>query len=334
MKNRPVNQLPDSSIEKRIWPYQNKYSATELSSQESEFLSRDDLPIISVVTPSFNQGQFIEQTIRSVLLQNYPHVEYFVMDGGSTDNTKSVLEKYSTWITDWKVEDDNGQSHAINKGFKRSSGDIVAWLNADDIYLPKTLLSVAKAMVDYPDAGFCFGNWHEIDAKGKVKNTYLSRTPSVLGLLTNVKSYVAQPTLFFKRNALEKIGFIDESLHMVMDFELLLRLLVKYEPIQVDEVLAAYRTHPATKTNLMETLAWAEREIVFQRILSSDNITTDILNLKRSIMGVFFRRSAYEHLRSLRLLKGIRSLLLSIIYNPFQVLDLRLWWGFLKGPNN
>ncbi len=163
MKNRSVKKLPDSSILKHIWPYQNKNSDTDLSLDDMDFLSRDDLPMISVITPSFNQGEFIEQTIRSVLLQNYPRFEYFVMDGGSNDNTKSVLEKYSSWITEWKSETDNGQSHAINKGFAKSSGDIVAWINADDIYLPNTFLSVIKAAIEYPSAGFVYGHWSEIN---------------------------------------------------------------------------------------------------------------------------------------------------------------------------
>jgi len=330
MKNRSVKQLPSSSKAKDIWPYQNKYPDKELSLHESEFLLRKDLPVISVITPSFNQGEFIEQTIRSVLLQNYPHVEYFVMDGGSTDNTKSVLEKYSPWITEWKSEDDKGQSHAINKGFAKSSGDIVAWLNADDIYLPKTLLSVAKAMIDYPSAGFSYGDWSEIDSDGNIQGTFSSERPSVLNLLRTVKSYVAQPTLFFRRKALEDIGFVDEDLHMVMDFELLLRLLSKYEPLQVDKLLASYRTHPATKTNRLETLAWHEREIVFRRTLSNKKIPADVHALKKEIMGIFFRRAAYEHICSLRVLKGFRSIFLSLVYNPFQLFDLGLWFKFIR----
>ena len=303
MKDISVKQLPSSSKEKDIWPYQNKYPDKELSLHESEFLLRKDLPLITVITPSFNQGAFIEQTIRSVLLQNYPRVEYFVMDGGSTDNTKSVLEKYSPWITEWKSENDKGQSDAINKGFAKSTGDVVAWINADDIYLPNTFLSVVKAAIEYPSAGFFYGHWSEINSEGIVQSTLSSRAPTVLNLLRSVKSYVAQPTLFFRKAALEEVGFVDENLHMVMDFELLLRLLSKYEPAQVNKILASYRVHPDTKTNTMDLLAWQEREIVFRRSLSSKTIHPDAHNYKSEIMSVFFRRAAYEHFCSLSVLK-------------------------------
>ena len=330
MKNRSVKKLPDSSILKHIWPYQNKNSDTDLSLDDMDFLSRDDLPMISVITPSFNQGEFIEQTIRSVLLQNYPRFEYFVMDGGSNDNTKSVLEKYSSWITEWKSETDNGQSHAINKGFAKSSGDIVAWINADDIYLPNTFLSVIKAAIEYPSAGFFYGHWSEINSEGIVQATVSSRAPTVLNLLRSVKSYIAQPTLFFRKAALEEVGFVDENLHMVMDFELLLRLLSKYQPAQVNNILASYRVHPDTKTNTMDLLAWQEREKVFRRSVSSKTIHPDAHKYKGQIMSVFFRRAAYEHFCSLRVLEGLRSICLSLFHNPVQLLDLRLWAKFFS----
>ncbi|MAT09315.1 MAG: hypothetical protein CL707_09485 [Chloroflexi bacterium] len=330
MKDISVKQLPSSSKEKDIWPYQNKYPDKELSLHESEFLLRKDLPLITVITPSFNQGAFIEQTIRSVLLQNYPRVEYFVMDGGSTDNTKSVLEKYSPWITEWKSENDKGQSDAINKGFAKSTGDVVAWINADDIYRPNAFLLVAKAMIDNPSAGLFYGDWSEINSEGIEQNTFSPKIPSVLNLLFAVKSYVAQPALFFRRTALEEVGFVDENLHMVMDFELLLRLLSKYEPAQVNKILASYRVHPDTKTNTMDLLAWQEREIVFRRSLSSNTIHPDAHNYKSEIMSVFFRRAAYEHFCSLRVLEGLRSICLSLFHNPVQVLDLRLWAKFFS----
>ncbi len=126
-------------------------------------------PRINIVTPSYNQGRFIEGTIRSVLLQGYPNLEYIVIDGGSADGTTDVLRKYEPWLTYWVSEPDRGQSHAVNKGFKLASGEIAAWLNSDDQYLPGTLRTIAEHAQKYPEAGAWAGGGRRIDDRsGKI----------------------------------------------------------------------------------------------------------------------------------------------------------------------
>ena len=141
-------------------------------------------PRVSIVTPSYNHGQFIEETIRSVLLQGYPNIEYIIIDGGSSDETLDIIRKYEPWLTHWVSEPDMGQSHAINKGFARCSGDVVAWLNSDDEYLPGTLGIVGHYMEKNPAADIVFGDQEEMDENGVTFRSVRWMKPSALVLLS------------------------------------------------------------------------------------------------------------------------------------------------------
>src|SRR5262249_45140624 len=128
-------------------------------------------PLVSIVTPSFNQGRFIRETIESVLLQDYPNLEYMVIDGGSTDETVSILERYRDRFF-WVSEPDRGQAHAINKGWKRAKGDILAWLNSDDMYLPGAISNAARYLVDHPEIGLVYGDGYHVAEDGRMLSLY------------------------------------------------------------------------------------------------------------------------------------------------------------------
>ena len=209
-------------------------------------------PKISLVTPSLNQGKFIEDTIQSVLSQNYPNLEYIVMDGGSSDNTLSVLERYSTQLK-WISEPDNGQTDAINKGMHLVSGDILAYLNADDLLLPGALLRVGQLFMERPEAMWLTGQCRIIDESNReirklitaYKNLWLRvQRPSIL-LITD---YISQPATFWRASVVNDVGQMDNSLHYTMDYEFWLRLCSKYPPLFVPEYLAAFKIHPHSKT--------------------------------------------------------------------------------------
>ena len=209
-------------------------------------------PKISLITPSLNQGQFIEETIQSVLSQKYPNLEYIVMDGGSSDNTLAVLKRYSSQLT-WVSEKDTGQTNAINKGLRMASGDILAYLNADDLLLPGTLLKVAQLFMEYPQAMWLTGQCRIIDERNHeirklitaYKNLWLRLShPSIL-LITD---YISQPATFWRASLISEIGYLDESLHYVMDYEYWLRLYSKYQPMFIPEYLAAFKIHLQSKT--------------------------------------------------------------------------------------
>ncbi len=208
-------------------------------------------PKISIVTPSYNQANFIEQTIRSVLLQGYPNLEYRIMDGGSTDGSVEVIRKYERWLSSWVSESDRGQSHAINKGFQRTDGDILNWLNSDDYLLPGALDHVAAARTAQPQAGAWCGACLIVDLLSKGRQTQSVHRPRRLdieGIADWGKNYFLQPGCFFSRSAWERCGPLEEDLHYVMDFDLWLKIARFAGLCAMDHVLAAANIHGEAKT--------------------------------------------------------------------------------------
>ena len=210
-----------------------------------------NLPKISVITPSYNQAQFIEQTIQSVLSQGYPNLEYIVMDGGSTDGTLEILRKYADHLY-WVSEPDRGQSHAINKGFARASGDVLAFLNSDDLYEPGALLSVGSYFAAHPEVFWLTGWCRTIDAQGKeirrLSTWYkmfwlLFRSYTVLLVL----DYISQPATFWRREVIDKVGGFDESLHYAMDYDYSLRVGKYYKLSVLNHFIARFRVHAFSK---------------------------------------------------------------------------------------
>ncbi|GAI34604.1 unnamed protein product, partial [marine sediment metagenome] len=163
MRSPTLTHLPPPPAGKTGWPW------IEESPQLPDTLPDGSLwPRVSIITPSYNQGQFIEETIRSVLLQGYANLEYIIMDGGSTDDSVEIIRKYEPWLTYWVSEPDRGQAHAIDKGFARSTGEILAWLNSDDTYLPGAIAKSVRLLNDDPNAEAICGGELQIDSQGIV----------------------------------------------------------------------------------------------------------------------------------------------------------------------
>lgn len=210
------------------------------------------LPKISIVTPSYNQACFIEETILSVLNQNYPNLEYWVFDGGSTDGTLEILGKYEGHLN-WVSRKDRGQSDALNQGFRQARGKILAYLNSDDRYEPGALLKVGDFMRSHPKAYWVTGKCRIIDAAGieirypitLYKNFWLSfRNYKILSIL----DYVSQPATFWHREVIQKIGLFDESEHFSMDYDYSLRAGQFYKLWVINDYLASFRIHPSAKS--------------------------------------------------------------------------------------
>jgi glycosyltransferase involved in cell wall biosynthesis len=206
-------------------------------------------PRIRLVTPSYNQGWAIETTIRSVLLQGYPNLEYVVMDGGSTDETVAILRRYDAHLSGWVSEPDGGQSHAINKGLQDGAGAIFAWLNSDDRLLPGALEQVAYAYGRAPEAVGWVGACELVDRNGRYLKTVIPK-----GLQRDQLAdwfyggYIFQPACFFAAAAFRQIGGLDESLHYVMDFDLWLRLAALGDFAPIAASLAAAIIHDEAKS--------------------------------------------------------------------------------------
>jgi len=214
---------------------------------------------ISIITPSFNQDQFIEDTICSVLNQDYSDIEYIIIDGGSSDNTNEIIKKYENELHYCVSEPDNGQSHAINKGFAKATGEIIAWINSDDIYFPGTFKKVNDLFNDNPGIDILYSNGVWINAKGDIihhkKNLPFHYNTWFYGMADPF-----QPEVFYRNDVLNKVGYIDESFMMMMDREWWIRMAnhgckFKY----IDDEFAAIRKYSDTKTSKFIDVNDAER---------------------------------------------------------------------------
>jgi glycosyltransferase involved in cell wall biosynthesis len=227
---------------------------------ERAFPSQDQLPVISIVIPSFNQGHFIRRTLESIIGQNYPNVEIIVMDGGSTDGTVEILQEYDRYIAHWESEADRGPAHAINKGFARATGSIMAWLASDDMYAKNTLWIVGQAFLDDPDLSMLVGNALYVDEadRPKVMDHGDHQTAFYYGRVQPremVPAYwlyvhsIPQPSTFFTKSLLKQVGALDEKYKFIFDFELFFRMVSAGRVLKVERTLSFYRIHDAAKTS-------------------------------------------------------------------------------------
>lgn len=205
-------------------------------------------PPVTVVTPSYNQGHYIRETIDSVLSQDYPNLEYIIMDGGSTDATASIVKDYASRLT-FISEKDRGQSHAINKGFQMARGAIVSWLNSDDLYLPGAITKAVATFQRNPAAGAVYGDGYLIDSQSRTTGRFPHTEQFNLWKLVHLSDYILQQTVCFRKDVLDKIGYLDENLHYAMDWDILIRIGKCYAIEYIPEYMGCLREYPQTKTS-------------------------------------------------------------------------------------
>jgi len=216
------------------------------------------LPLVSIITPSFNQARYIEATIQSVLGQDYPRIEYIIVDGGSTDGTIEMIKKYEGKLSFWVSEKDKGQTDAINKGFTRATGDILAWINSDDTYEPGAISAAVKCLQEHPEAGMVYADCNFINEDGRVIGKFGSAQTDYR-LLRQGYVHIPQQTMFFRANLWKQVGPLDPSFYFAMDYDLWTRLAarteLKYLPGQV---WANFRLHTSGKTIAADDRCWPE----------------------------------------------------------------------------
>ncbi len=205
-------------------------------------------PLVSIITPSYNQGKFIRETIESVLSQDYDNFEYIIIDGGSTDNTADIVKDYENRLT-FIMEQDNGQSNAINKGFIMAKGEIVAWLNSDDLYEPHCISRAVKEFEENAKLALLYGEGYIIDENSNKIRIFEHTQEFDYWKLVNFWDYIMQPTAFFKKTYLQKVGYLDEQLHYCMDWDLWIKLAAVGEVKYIPDLLACSREYADTKTN-------------------------------------------------------------------------------------
>jgi glycosyltransferase involved in cell wall biosynthesis len=222
-----------------------------------------NFPRISVITPSYNQGLFLEETIMSVLNQAYPNLEYIIMDGGSTDNSVDIIKKYASQLTYWESEKDRGFGHAINKGFEKATGEIVCWLNSDDLFLPGTLTIVAKYFNANADVDLVFGNRHVIDKDSKFLYTrdYFFYLP---GQLKFGKTFPQECT-FWRRKVFSETGKLDENLKYTIDLDLWCRISKAGRIRHIPFYLGAFRNQPQSKSSTIAHIGEEEKRSVITK---------------------------------------------------------------------
>lgn len=213
--------------------------------------------LISIVTPSFHQDRYIEKTIQSVLSQDYPQIEYMIVDGGSSDGTVKVIKKYEDRLAWWVSEADQGQTDAINKGFARAKGDVLAWLNSDDTYEPGALTAAVKYLQAHPEVGMVYGDCNYINEAGNVVGKFNS-TQTSYKLLRRGYTHIPQQTMFFRADLWRQVGPLDPSFYFAMDYDLWTRIAARTQIRYVPQAWANFRLHTSGKTLLADEYCWPE----------------------------------------------------------------------------
>ncbi len=261
MNDYKVSDLPSPPGDKSGWPW-----TVPESNQKIKDENNTELPRISVITPSLNQGQFLEETIRSVLLQDYPNLEYFIMDGGSSDNSVEIIRKYERWISGWVSEQDKGQASALNHAFRGSSGDILCWINSDDNFLPDALWSIAQVFVEHPNK-IILGDVELFSEDGHFKQILQQRNVTYRNMVENWRTELrwAQPGLFIPKILYKQVGEFNSNLRYVFDRDYMCRMLRSAEVFYLHKPVARFRMHPMSKTVAEAPLWFNEQELVTQR---------------------------------------------------------------------
>ena len=263
--------LPAPPPDQTGWPWTEEC-------RKGLYAAQNEWPKISLIIPSFNQGHYIEETIRSILHQNYPNLELIVIDGGSTDATASVLKKYSPWIDYQVSEKDNGQSHAINKGIKKISGEIVNWVNSDDYLAQNALFEIASYFVTHPDVVLIYGN-SDIVYPGIETTHYEAVEFEPLDFISRIS--VHQPSTFWRTKLFDEVGLLDENMHFCMDYDLWARIVFNHQTRKLNKTLSGFRRYPESKSSNFED-------------------QNNIYNEYRKVVSRFFNSMASEHVSRLK----------------------------------
>jgi glycosyltransferase involved in cell wall biosynthesis len=292
------NRLPPFPPSKTGWPWTEESDPLPLFKPEGS-----PWPRISIITPSYNQGEFIEETIRSILLQNYPNLEYIIIDGGSSDNTSEIIRKYEKWITYWVSEKDRSQSHAINKGFERCTGELVNWICSDDLLCKNALSQFVSTY--YIDNSFCYiGRCRLIDKAGNPAGITSSRL-SNFEELTDLANHwrkddsIAQQSALYPLIAVKKIGGLKENNHFTMDYELWGNLLLSNVEIKnIPLEIGIYRWYEGQKTSYVMKVTKSLVSSALTLISKNHNYSFVKKISSKSSVIKYYICFLYHHLRS------------------------------------
>lgn len=288
-------------------------------------------PLISVVTPSYNQAQFLEATLRSVLEQDYPRLEYIVCDGGSTDGSADLIRRYADQFPGrlawWYSQRDRGQAHAINTGLARATGDILAWLNSDDVYLPGALSAVAEAFARHPAAGVIYGDLDLIDERGRVIGRHPTRPYQQPEVLTQ-RAIIPQPAAFWRRAVSAAAGPLREDLHYAFDFDFWLRAGLRFPFVYLPQRLAQFRIWSGHKGQAASASWGPEFLRLLDDLYARPDLPADVARLKRAAFASAYYHGAESYLAALDIGHGRQWLVRAARLAPRYVAAPG-WWRLL-----
>ena len=321
-----LTELPSPPSHKTGWPWTAE--SPKLSDTASD---GSPWPRISIVMPSYNQGPYIEESIRSVLLQGYPDLEFFIFDGGSTDGSVEIIRKYQPWLAYWESEPNRGQSHGINKGLARSTGRLFNWQNSDDVLLPESLATTAAAMIQYPDSSAIHGYAIVIDSQSNIlyhnnQNRFLKNgRPIDLNWSISHLKCACQPGSLMDRALAVELGMVDENLQYAMDLDLSLRLALVKPQIYIDSPVVYFRLHPESKSCSMTKERARDRLVIAKKLFAKKDLPSEIQKLKTAAFASGNLFAARNYFRAKMYGYALGYSLKYMVYNPRECIKFGLW---------
>lgn len=254
----------------------------------------NEMPLVTVITPAYNQGMFLRDTIESVLSQDYPHIELFVLNDGSTDDTEKILQEYTGRIR-WETQKNMGQTPTINKGWQLTKGEIITWLNSDDTYQPGAVRKAVEYLQANPETGIVYGDTMMTEADGTPINK--SKDLPVFNYIDFVikcENTIVQPSSFIRREVIEKAGELDPKYYYFMDWDFWLRAGLYYKIDYIQELLSTYRLHGESKTVAQALKAAPELEYMYKKYFSREDLPAEIVkNKRKALMNMYFTTAVY-----------------------------------------
>lgn len=276
-------------------------------------------PLVSIITPSYNQGSYLSETIVSVLSQTYHNIEYIIVDGKSTDSTPQVLAKYKELVSIIVSEEDHGQANAINKGIRLASGEIIGWLNSDDILYADSILAIVQAFNDNPEVDVVYGNVDYGASIDQITHTIHGHDFEFINSFRRLSIPIPQQGCLWRRSAIEKCGLLNEGWHYVLDRDYFIRLADRCSLAYLNRAMGLFRSQPDSKSILMN-INWS-RELIqlYSGYFSSSIICHSIDNYQAEVMAAVYASSSLILIKSRHLFLGIKALLTAFRIDPLLI---------------
>ena len=272
------------------------------------------MTLVSIITPSYNQAAYLEQTLLSVLNQDYPRIEYILVDGASTDGSVEIIKKYKSKLAYWVSEKDRGQADAINKGFARATGDIVAWLNSDDYYLQGTVGAAVKVFEENPDVVLVYGNMLAVDEHGKTFNTLTYGQLSLEDLLCF--QIIGQPAVFMRRSALTKTNGLNLDFHFLLDHLLWIQIAKQGRILHVDQTWSAARYHAKAKNRAKAAEFGREAFRILDTVAQDKTLSPFLAKVNRRARASAYRVDSRYLLDGIQPAKAISAWIHALLIHP------------------